>query len=490
MSDVTSKTAGAFTATASAPVAVPNFRTMAIIIASAMFMEQLDATVLATALPTMARDFNISPPAVSIALTSYLLSLAIFIPVSGKIADRFGARTVFRTAIVIFVIGSILCGQAPNLTFMVAARLLQGFGGALMMPVGKLILMRNVGRHQLVSAMSWMLVPGLIGPILGPPVGGLIVSYLNWRWIFYINVPIGILGFVLVSLFIPNTSPRTIEPFDWIGFVLSGISLGLLLFGFELSSHEGLALLAVSMVAFGLAAGVAYLMHARKHAAPILDFRLMRVPSFGTSVIAGSLTRITQGAQPFLLPLMLQLGFGFSAAQSGLVVASTAIGALGMKAFAPLILRKFGFRHSLIVIGLISTIGYSLCAAFRPDWPIGLIFGILVCCGFFMSFQFTAYNTVAYDEIDAADMSSANSFYTTFQQLMLSFGICIGALALHGAILVRGHSAPQLGDFSVAFLVVTGISLTATIWNARFSKTAGDEMRGRRREKAALPKAA
>jgi EmrB/QacA subfamily drug resistance transporter len=465
--------------------ALPNFRTIALIIASAMFMEQLDATVLATALPTMARDFDISPPAVSIALTSYLLSLAIFIPISGKVADRFGSRTVFRTAIATFVFGSILCAQAPTLTFLVFARLLQGAGGALMIPVGRLILLRNVARRDLVSAMSWLLVPALIGPILGPPVGGLIVSYLDWRWIFYINVPIGCLGFLLVSLFIPNAHVSSDAPFDFSGFVLSGLSLGALLFGFELSSREGLAALSVSLVAVGLAFGIAYLRHARHHPAPILDFRLMRVPSFGTSVIAGSLTRITQGAQPFLLPLMLQLGFGFTAAGAGIIVAATAIGSLGMKAVAPSILKRYGFRSSLIVIGLISTFGYSLCAAFRPDWPIAVIFAILVCCGFFMSFQFTAYNTIAYDEIGPDLMSSATSFYTTFQQLMLSFGICIGALALHGAIVIHGHQAPAINDFSVAFLVVTGISLTATIWNARFSKTAGEEMRGRHKAQAA-----
>ncbi|MDR3375777.1 MAG: MFS transporter [Ancalomicrobiaceae bacterium] len=484
MTDATSKAAGSPAAavnTLEQQTQPPNFRTIALIIASAMFMEQLDATVLATALPTMARDFSVSAPAVSIALTSYLLSLAIFIPASGKAADRFGARTVFRTAIVIFVLGSILCAQAPNLPFLVSARLLQGLGGAMMMPVGRLILMRNVARHDLVAAMSWLLVPALTGPILGPPLGGLIVSYLDWRWIFYINVPIGCLGLVLVSLFIHETKVPSDGPFDGIGFVLSGLSLGLLLFGFELSSHEGLAIVAAALVVIGAAFGVAYLRHARHHVAPILDFRLMRVPSFGTSVIAGSLTRITQGAHPFLLPLMLQLGFGFSAARAGLIVTATAIGSLGMKAVAPTILRRFGFRSSLIVVGLISTCGYALCAAFRPDWPIGLIFAILVCCGFFMSFQFTAYNTVAYDEIEQERMSSATSFYTTFQQLMLSLGICIGALALHGAILIRGHDRPALGDFSVAFLVVTGISLTATIWNARFSATAGEEMRGRRK---------
>ena len=216
MSDQTCQVA---TGQPSAPIGAtlkpaPNFRLIALIIASAMFMEQLDATVLATALPTMARDFGVSPPSMSIALTSYLLSLAIFIPASGRVADRFGSRTVFRTAIAVFTLGSILCAQAPNLTFLVFARLIQGLGGAMMMPVGRLVLMRSVQRKDFVAAMSWLLVPALIGPILGPPVGGLIVTYLDWRWIFYINVPIGILGFILVSIYIEEFKGESKGKFD------------------------------------------------------------------------------------------------------------------------------------------------------------------------------------------------------------------------------------------------------------------------------------
>jgi EmrB/QacA subfamily drug resistance transporter len=467
--------------------AVPNFRTIALIVASSMFMEQLDATVLATALPTMARDFAVTPPAMSIALTSYLLSLAIFIPASGKIADRFGSRTVFRSAIAVFVLGSILCAQAPTLSFLVFARLLQGVGGAMMMPVGRLVLMRSVARKDLVSAMSWLLVPALVGPILGPPIGGMFVTYLDWRWIFYINVPIGILGFVLVSIFIEEVKGPSDGPFDTVGFILSGISLGSLLFGFEMSSRTGEGSLAVFLIAVGVLFGICYLRHARNHPSPIMDFSLMRVPTFRASVIAGSLTRITQGAQPFLIPLMLQLGFGMSAASAGRIVIATAIGSMTMKAVQSKVLRRFGFRTSLIVFGLVGTLGYGLCAAFRPDWPMPVIFVILLFCGFFMSFQFTAYNTIAYDEIDRDRMSSATSFYTTFQQLMLSLGICVAALALHSSMLVRVHAHAELNDFSAAFIVVTMISLTATIWNARFSRTAGAEMSGYKGKKGAIP---
>jgi EmrB/QacA subfamily drug resistance transporter len=458
--------------------APPNFRLIALIIASAMFMEQLDATVLATALPTMARDFGVNAPSMSIALTSYLLSLAIFIPASGWVADRFGSRTVFRTAIAVFTLGSILCAQAPNLTFLVLARLIQGLGGAMMMPVGRLVLMRSVQRKDFVAAMSWLLVPALIGPILGPPVGGLIVTYLDWRWIFYINVPIGILGFILVSIFIEEFKGQSRGRFDSIGLVLSGVSLGSLLFGFEMSSRSGEAGTSILLIAVGLVFGAAYLRHARGHPSPILDFSLMRVPSFNESVMAGSLTRITQGAQPFLLPLMLQLEFGLSAAAAGGIVVATALGSMTMKATAGKILKRYGFRNSLVVIGWISTLGYALCAFFRPEWPIWLIFTILFFCGFFMSFQFTAYNIVAFDKIERDRMSSATSFYTTFQQLMLSLGICVGALALNVSMVAQDHANPRLGDFSVAFLVVTAISLTATIWNMRFSPSAGADISG------------
>ncbi len=467
------------------PAPTRNFRTIALIIASAMFMEQLDGTVLATALPTMARDFGVSAPSMSVALTSYLLSLAIFIPASGKVADRFGARRIFRAAIVVFLLGSILCGSAPNLSLFVAARLFQGLGGALMMPVGRLVLLRSVERRNLVSAMSWLLVPALIGPILGPPVGGFIVTYLDWRWIFYINVPIGVLGVVLVSIFIAETPRVTDERFDFLGMGLSGVALGCLFFGFEFTSRSGEGILAAALLAVGAVFGLGYVRHARHHPAPILDLSLMRVPTFGTSVIAGALTRITQGAHPYLLPLMLQLDFGMSAVQSGAITLATAIGSMAMKPLAPTILRRYGFRSSLIVNGVIASLGYATCALFRPDWPTPVIFAVLVVNGFFMSFQFAAYNTVAFDAIPPERMSAATSFYTTFQQLMLSVGICVAALALHASMLARDHTHATLSDFSVAFVVVTTISFAATLWNVRFSPDAGGEISGHQGPSAA-----
>ena len=460
----------------------PNYRTTALIIASALFMEQLDSTVLATALPTMARYFDVSPSHMSVALTSYILSLAVLIPASGHVADRFGARTVFSSAIVVFTLSSILCAQAHSLPLLVAARLLQGAGGAMMIPVGRLVLLRSVDRADLVSAMSWFLVPGLIGPILGPPVGGLIVTYLDWRWIFYINVPIGVLGIVLTRVFIQNTRSTTRQPFDMRGFALSGVSLACLLFGFETASRGvGETTAAFALIGAGLVSGAAYVVYSlRARITPILDLSLMRIKTFRVSVLAGSLTRITQGAQPFLLPLMMQLAFGLSAAESGLLTFATACGSMMMKATALPILRRFGFRSTLIWNGVFSSLLYATCGAFRKQWPHWSLFLVLAICGFSMSLQFTAYNTVAYDDVPSDRTASANSFYTTFQQLMLSFGICTGALALTISKTVAGHLHASVGDFSTAFLIVTAISLLAAPVCLGYPRDAGAKMSGHR----------
>jgi MFS family permease len=349
----------------------------------------------------------------------------------------------------------------------------------MMIPIGRLVLLRSVAKEDLVQAMSWLIIPALVGPIIGPPLGGFIVTYLDWRWIFYLNLPVGLIGVMLVTRFIGQVRGERPPKPDFVGFVLSGVSLGCLLFGFEMTSRTGELVTALALIATGFAAGGAYILHGRRTAAPILDLTLMRIETFRLSVIGGSLTRITQGAQPFLLPLMLQLGFGMSAAASGSITIAGAIGSLGMKWLAPRALRRFGFRDSLVVNGLIASAGYAVCGFFRPSWPVAAIFAVLAACGFFMSFQFTAYNTIAYDEIPPERMSAATSFYATFQQLMLSLGICVGAVALHAGMLVTHSATPRFSDFTLAFWVVTAISALATIWNARLAPDAGAALSGR-----------
>ena len=454
-------------------------RLTALIVASALFMEQLDGTVLATALPTMARSFHVDALHMNVALTSYLLSLAVFIPVSGKMADRFGSRTVFGAAIALFTLGSILCAQAPTLALLVAARVTQGVGGAMMVPVGRLVLLRSVSKAELVRAMAWLMIPATVGPILGPPIGGFIVTYADWRWIFYINVPIGLVGIVMVMRHIEQVREPGKISFDSRGLVMSGLALTCLTFGFEmLSRGVGSPWLIGGLILVGAVSGILYCRHARRHPQPVLDFRLMQIPTFRLSVLSGTLSRIAIGALPFLLPMMLQLGFGKSAAQSGLITFSSSAGSLLMRLVAPKFLRRLGFRNVLVWVGLAGTLLLGTCAGFRPSWPSAMIYAVLLLGGFFQSLQFIAYNTIAYADMPRPQMSAATSFYTTFQQLSLTMGIAVAATALARSAQWRGHASPQLADFSTAFIVVTLIALAAPIVSRRFEASAGDELSG------------
>ena len=462
-----------------------SMRTTALIVASAMFMEQLDGTVLATALPTMADSFHVAPLRMNIALTSYLLTLAMFIPASGKLADRFGSRTVFRAAIGLFTIGSVLCGLAQSLPFLVAARMLQGVGGAMMSPVGRLVLIRACSKSELVSAMAWLMIPATIGPILGPPLGGLIVTYVSWRWIFFINVPVGLLGIVLVTAFIEEMRDPVKTPFDVRGLVFSGTALACLMFGIEMASRGAGALgVTGALVACGIAAALLYARHARRHPHPILDFRLMRIPTFRFSVVSGSFSRIGAGAMPFLLPMMLQLGFGESAARSGLITFTSSVGSLLMRLAAPGLLRHLGFRSVMTWIGLLATLLLGACAAMRPGWPMIALYGLLLSFGFFQSLMFMAYNTIAYADIPRPEMSAATSFYTTIQQMALSTGIAVSAAVLAAAAALTGNVAPSVGDFSIAFLVVAVISMAAPAISSRLDPGAGEELSGHHRPTA------
>jgi EmrB/QacA subfamily drug resistance transporter len=463
------------------PQSAAHIRTTALIVASALFMEQLDATVLATALPTMAEHFQVSAMHMSVALTSYMLSLAVFIPASGKVADRFGTRSVFCAAIFIFTLGSALCGQSVSLSMLIGARLLQGLGGAMMVPVGRLLLLRTIPKEQMVAAMSWFLVPALLGPVVGPPLGGLIVSHMSWHWIFYINLPIGVLGMGLVLRYIDDVTELRDEPFDWLGLILSGLSLSCLIFGLEIVSRGALPLIydaVILLVGFG--AGGLYLWHAKHHPAPIINVGLLKIPTFRLSVLGGALTRITGGSMPFLLPLMMQLGFGLSPQKSGMITFASAAGSMLMKATATRALRRFGYRRTLIWNGALACCFIAVIAAFRPSWPLAAIYGVLLVGGFFQSLQFTAYNTIAYADIPREQMSDATAFYSTMQQMMLSLGICVAAMSLNGSVALFGRTDPSLQDFSLAFLVVTAISLLASPVNALLPEDAGDDLAGRR----------
>ena len=328
---------------------MPSYLISALTVACALFMENLNSTVIATSLPAIAIDLHEDPISLKLALTSYLVSLAIFIPASGWVADRFGARKIFRIAILVFTLGSILCGMASTLPGFIAARVVQGLGGAMMVPVGRLVLLRSVERTELVNALSYLTIPALLGPVAGPLLGGFITTYFHWRWIFWINVPIGAAGIVLATLFVEDVVGEGTWPLDVKGFLLCGSGLALLLFGL---GGAGRGLLpweaAVFLTALGGLALIAYVRHARRTAFPIIDLTLLKIKTFRASVMGGSLFRIGIGSIPFLLPLMLQAGFGMNAFQSGSVTFIASVGAMAMKATAAPILRLFGFRRVLV----------------------------------------------------------------------------------------------------------------------------------------------
>jgi EmrB/QacA subfamily drug resistance transporter len=453
------------------------------IVGCALFMEMLDATVISTALPAMAKSLGEDPIKLNLAITSYLLSLAVFIPISGWMADRFGARTVFRTAIIVFTTGSVLCGLSQSLPELVAARVLQGFGGAMMVPVGRLIVLKTVAKSELVTAMSYLTVPAVLGPVVGPPVGGFIVTYYSWRWIFFINVPIGAIGITLVTWYIPNIREETVFPFDLRGFLLTGFGLAGLVSGFE---SIGRGVIPASIIMCVMAAGgicmAAYVLHANRIDYPIVDPQLMKIPTFNVATLGGGLFRMGIGALPFLLAMLLQVVFGLSAFASGMLTFASAAGALLMKATAPPILRRLGFRSVLIFNGVLSAFIMMSYALFRSTTPHYLIVFALLVGGFFRSLQFTALGTLAYADVPDRLMSAASTLASMAQQLFLSLGVAIGAMLLHISIGRHGGGHLTVHDFTPAFVAMGVLAMASSLMFLPLEYHAGDEVSGRRVE--------
>lgn len=456
-------------------------RIVPLIVATALFMENMDATVIATSLPAIATDIGTDPLALKLAVTSYLLSLAVFIPASGWTADRFGARKVFCGAIVLFILGSISCAFARSLEGFVAARILQGIGGAMMTPVGRLVLVRSVDKRELVGAMAWVTVPALIGPIVGPPLGGFITTYASWPWIFLINLPIGLLGIVLAMRFIDPVRSEHLDRFDGVGMLLSGLGVAGLAFGFSVAGLDLLPWwIVAALIGSGAVCMTAYVMHARRIAAPVLDFSLLTLPTMRAGVIGGFLFRMGIGSLAFLLPLMLQLGFGYSPFHSGLITFATAVGALGMKTVASRAIARLGFRTVLVADALISAAFLAACALFTPSTPVLVMTAILLVGGFFRSLQFTCINTIAYAEIDAPRVSRATALMSVQQQIAISTGVAIGALIVETTMHVKGSGTIGASDFWPAFLIVGAISAASAILFAKLPADAGAEMSGHR----------
>ena len=459
----------------------PYNRVVPLIVAVALFMENMDSTVISTSLPAIARALGTNPLALKLAVTSYLLALAIFIPASGWTADRFGARNVFRIAVAVFVVGSIGCALSRSLDEFVLARIVQGAGGAMMTPVGRLILVRSIDKRLLVDAMSMVTIPALIGPICGPPLGGFITTYASWHWIFIINVPIGLLGLAMATRYIADTQAERPAPFDVVGFILSGLGIGGLAFGLSVMGLEFLPMAVVgALLIVGAVATAGYIVHARRKAAPILDLRLFKLSTFRASIFGGFMFRLGIGALPFLLPLLLQIGFDLTPFHSGLVTFTGALGSLSMKAAVAGVLRRFGYRPVLVYNSLVSAAFLAACASFMPGMPFAAMIAILLAGGFFRSLQFTAVNTIAYAEIEPSLISRATTLVSVGQQLALSTGVAVGALVVEATLRWKHETAMGAADFPPAFLTVGALTALSALIFARLAPEAGAELAGRK----------
>ncbi len=459
----------------------PTSRLLTLVVASALFMDNLDSTVIATSLAAIASDLAVDPITLKLAFTAYYVALAIFIPISGWCADRYGAKTVFRAAIAVFTLASIGCAMAWDLPSLVVGRFCQGLGGAMMLPVGRLILLRVVPKREMVNAMAWLSIPALFAPLMGPPVGGFITTYYDWRGIFWLNVPVGVVGIVMATIVVPDVKAAEVQPLDLAGFALTAFGLSFAIFGFTLlGGVVADRALAASMIAVGVALLVLYVFHARRTPHPLVDLTLLRIPTFRVAMAGGSLFRISVGAVPFLLPMMLQVGFGMSPFQSGMLTFTSAIGALTMKLSAAPILRRLGFRRVLTVNAIVSSLMLGASALFTAATPAAVIMATLLMAGFFRSLQFTSLNALAYCDIDRERMSRATSFVAVIQQLSLSAGVAIAALLLGGSRAAAGRAELAASDFTQAFVIVAALAVVSTAIFFRLERDAGAEVSGHR----------
>ena len=453
-------------------------RIIPLVLAVALFMENMDSTVIATSLPAIAADIGTEPISLKLALTAYFVALAIFIPLSGWIADRFGAKNVFRVAIVVFMIGSICCAFSDSLLTFVLSRFLQGIGGSMMTPVARLVLVRATPRNELVSAMAWLTIPALIGPITGPPLGGFLTTYLTWHWIFWINVPIGIIGLILVTKFLNAGETRNERPIDIPGLLLSAITFAGIMFGFSVISLPAIPVWAgYAAIVVGTVAGLLYLRHARRTEFPILDPRMFRLPLFRNAIIGGSLFRIGIGAFPFLMPLMLQLTFGLTPFESGLTTFIAAFGAILSKFGAERLYASYGFPRTLVAMSVLGCLLLAVNGFFTPAVPHWLLMAALLFGGLTRSFFFTGVNALVFADVDEAHASQATAINAVSQQLSIAAGVAVAGGVLEISSNFHGGEL-TLGDFHIAWFVVAAVAISSAIPFMRLPPDAGSDVSG------------
>jgi EmrB/QacA subfamily drug resistance transporter len=459
------------------------WRRLALLVAGAFFMENLDGTIIATAAPRMAHSFGVPPVDLNVTITVYLLTLGVFIPVSGWVADRLGARTVFAAALAVFTIASGLCAISTGLDELTAVRVLQGVGGAMMVPVGRLVVLRGTAKSDLISAIAYLTWPALAAPIIAPVLGGLLTTYASWRWIFVINLPLGVAALAITLRIVPNLREEGHVGLDWRGFLLTGAGLTTFVYGLEVVTYGNVdwavVLLAVAAGAVLMAWAVC---HLRSVPHPLLDLDIFRIPTFRVTNLGGSLFRLAIGATPFLLPLMFQDAFGWTPVKSGLVVIAVFVGNMGIKPFTTPILRRWGFRTVLMGAGVAAGLTIGLCAAFTAGTPVALIALVLMASGVFRSIGFTAYNTIVFADVGAGEVSNANTLTSTIQQLTMGLGVALGAVALQaGSPLARavGADSSPTRPFSAAFILIGALPILAAVESARLKPHAGSTINAR-----------
>jgi EmrB/QacA subfamily drug resistance transporter len=458
----------------------PLTRRSAIIVASAAFMQMLDGAIINTSLPQMAKSLGVLPVQMSVGITTYMLVVAIFMPLSAWLAERFSALRIFLIAIVVFTLGSLACGLAQNLLHFVLARILQGLGGAMMLPIGRIIVLRQASKAELLEANTFITFPALVAPVIGPIVGGFITTYIGWRWNFLLNLPIGIAGFILARNFLPETRGDTSRKLDWPGFAYTSLALALLLYGFEVLGHGMIrnALPWLLITGGGILAWLA-IRHLRQTPMPLLDLRPFALQSFALSTLsAGTWIRIAISATPFLLPLLYQVGFGLSALAASSFLFAYFLGNFGMKAITTRTLRTFGFRRVLFANGMFCGLSIAACALFSAETAKWLMMASLFCAGLSRSMQFTSLGTFAFADLDQQARSSASTLTSMLQQLAMLIGVAWSALLLQISPMLRGASHPELFDFRLAFVANGLLAILAALSFLKLPKDAGAEVSG------------
>jgi len=454
---------------------------VALLVAGTLFMENLDGTVILTALPQIAHSFNVHTVDMNIGVSAYLLTLAVLIPASGWMCDRFSVRSVFTSAIIIFTLASILCGLCHNLTEFTLARILQGIGGAMMVPVGRLAVLRTVPKHDLLNALATITWPGLAAPLLGPPLGGFIATYFTWHWIFFLNIPLGVVALFAAFRLIPKEQGHAAKPFDTVGFLLAGSACFSLIYVLEMISREPFEPRTTTIVFIVTAAiWAATIFHSRRHAHPLIDLRALSIRSYSLAVWAGSCWRTALFALPFLLPLLFQIGFGLNAFRSGLLLLAVFAGNLGMKPLTTPVLRRYTFRTTLIVNGAVNAILILACALLHPTTPVVVILALLFASGLSRSMQLTALTALGYSEVPEPWMTGANTLFNVMWQMSSALGIALGALALRAASLIAPDAASgviPLSHFRIAFLIVGVVAILPILEALRLDPAAGDNVR-------------